>query len=464
MTANAGLTRTLAEHVASVSVARLPVEVRAMSCTVIADALACGMAGSRLAPEVVGPVAAISPVVADGPATSLLHHSRVDPVTAAFVNGSTIHSIDYDDTHMAVVSHFGASVVAAALAAGQVVGASHDDLLAAVVAGFEAGARVGRACMPQHYERWHATGSLGGLAAAAAAARALGLDGAQTEMALGLAADDTSGTRVAIAQGDISKSLHAGLAAQRGVRSALLVLAGARGPVGHLEHPYGFFWAYSDERDARRLPERLADLGARWEILEDDIKAYPCILSSHTAIEAVIQIAREHDLNPANVLGIELVQPRYSENHGMNREPATAMAARLSVPYCVTVALEDRTVGMAQFTGDRWLDPDVRDRMARVQLGVDEGLRDRYPGQAPNVTRIVTVTGDLHTREIGVAKGSHERPLAPHELRIKHDELLRVRLDDQSLAHWQSLMTASDEAGWLDRWDRLVLGSVTRHV
>lgn len=449
-TATNGLTARLAAHVASIRWDALPEEVRSAARRTAVDAFACGLAGSTIADDVLDPILALVSDQRGGPCTSLLHAEGLPATTAAFVNGSTIHTIDYDDTHMAVVSHFGASVVAAALAATESAGADGNRFLEAIVAGFEAGARVGRACMPQHYQRWHATSSLGGIAAAAAAARALGLDARATEMAIGLAADDTGGTRVCIAQGDISKSLHAGRAAEKGVRAALLVAAGANGPIGLLEHPFGFFWAYSDERDARRLPEQLADIGTRWEILENDIKAHPCILSAHTAIEAVLTLAREHEFGIHDVEQVELSQPPYSKGHGMNRDIGTVMAARLSVPWCVMVALADGEVGLEQFTEERIADPLLRNRLDSVVLSPDPDLGARFPGQAPNRARISLSDGRVVEHEVGVALGSHQRPFDDEGHRRKLRELTAVRLGPDGADMLLGAIAVTAETGELD--------------
>lgn len=445
-----GVTARLARHVASIEWSELDGDVREAAMRTVVDALACGLAGSDIAGDVIEPIRAVVAGISGGPSTSLLHPNGMPPSVAAFINGTTIHTIDYDDTHMAVVSHFGASVVAAALAATQASGGDGQRLLAAVVAGFEAGARVGRACMPQHYQRWHATSSLGGIAAAAAAARGFGLDATATEMALGLAADDTGGTRVCIAQGDISKSLHAGRAAEKGVVAASLVAAGAIGPVGILEHPYGFFWAYSDERDARRMPEHLEDAGQRWEILENDIKAHPCILSAHTAIEAVLHLSREHRFGMEDVERVELFQPPYSKGHGMNRDIRTVMAARLSVPWCVMVALADGQVGLAQFTEERIRDRRVLDALDRVVLEHDADLGGRFPGQAPNRARVTLVDGRVVEHEVGIARGSHRRPLDAQGHRVKVQELAEGRLGPDGADALESAVARAATSGALD--------------
>lgn len=448
--ATEGVTARLAAHVASIRWSFLPDGVREAARRTAADALACGLAGSLIANDVIGPIRALVADSNSGPATSLLHAHGLPAAVAAFVNGSTIHTIDYDDTHMAVVSHFGAPVVAAALAATQAGGGDGHRFLEAIVAGFEAGARVGRACMPQHYQRWHATSSLGGIAAAAAAARALDLDAEATEMAIGLAADDTGGTRVCIAQGDISKSLHAGRAAQKGVQAALLVAAGAVGPMGLLEHPYGFFWAYSDERDARRLPEHLVDMGQRWEILENDIKAHPCILSSHTAIEAVLTLARQHEFGAGDVELVELFQPPYSKGHGMNRDIRTVMAARLSVPWCVMVGLADGEVGLSQFTEERITDDRVRARLDRVVLVPDPDLTVRFSGQAPNRARVTLTDKRVVEHEVGIALGSHLRPFDDESHMRKLQELTGPRLGQEGARRLSDAILLAATDGGMD--------------
>lgn len=451
-----GVTSRLAEHVAAISWDRLPAAVRSAAVRTAADSFACGIAGSRIALDVIDPLRGLVAEYSGGSGTSMLHPHGLPAAVAAFVNGSTIHTIDYDDTHMAVVSHFGASVVAAALAATEASGGGSQRFLEAIVAGFEAGARVGRACMPQHYQRWHATSSLGGIAAAAAAARGFGLDARGTEMAIGLAADDTGGTRVCIAQGDISKSLHAGRAAEKGVRAAQLVAAGAIGPVGLLEHPFGFFWAYSDERDARRLPEQLADLGDRWEILENDIKAHPCILSSHTAIEATLSLAREHDFGIDDVEQVLLFQPGFSKGHGMNRDIRTVMAARLSVPWCVIVGLADGEVGLAQFTEDRIADRELLGRLDRVTLEPDPDLGRRFPGQAPNRVRVTLRDGRVVEHEVGVAYGSHQRPFSDADHRRKLIELTTDRLGEDGADRLLGALSAAADGDGLDALSELL--------
>jgi 2-methylcitrate dehydratase PrpD len=389
------------------------------------------VAGYSVAPEIVEPIRRYALGIGGRPeATLLVGGERLAAPVAALANATAIHSVDYDDTLMPAIAHFGAPTVASALALTQRGRASGKELIAAVVAGFEVGGKIGRAAMPSHYERWHSTASLGGLAAAGAAARGLKLDAQETDVAIGFAADDSGGTRYCIKVGDFSKSLHAGNAAWKGCQGALLAQLGVMGPTGHLEHPVGFFWSYTDERGAGRLTQEIKELGRRWEILDDDIKAHPCILASHTAIEGTMAIVSEEAVAPDNIEAITVTQPFYSDRHGQNYMPDSAMAARLSVPYCVSVAAIDGAVGLTQFETGRLDDPIVRRLMRRVTLHADRSLNERWPSIPASQVEIQTTGGEVFRREVIRPLGSHERPMSAAQHRTKVTDLLTRTFSD----------------------------------
>ena len=96
---------------------------------------------------------------------------------AALANGTAAHALDFDDMCFVSLAHPSAPLVAAALAAAELAGASGRALLDAYIVGFELEGRLGLAMNPRHYRRgWHCTSTLGTIGAAAAAARLLDLD------------------------------------------------------------------------------------------------------------------------------------------------------------------------------------------------------------------------------------------------------------------------------------------------
>ena len=443
-----GPTALLAHRSTSIRFEDLPRPVVERARQVIADALACGMAGSAIAPEIIQPMARYARTLrASGRCSVIFDGKQAAQPVAALLNATTIHTLDYDDTHLDAVAHLGAPVVPAALAAVEVRRGNGKDLIEAVVAGFEIGGRIGRAVMPDHYQRWHATSSIGGIAAAAATARAMGLGPEETEIALGFAADDAGGTRYCIKVGDFSKSLHAGSASWKGSQAALLAAAGASGPTGLLEHEVGFLWAYTDERDAPRLVrEAEAPLGDAWEMLKADLKAHPCILSSHTAIDGAQTIVREHGLTLDDIDRIVLYQRAYSKRHGLNYHPNSVMAARLSVPYCVVIGVVDGRVGIEQFGGERYFDPTILHHMEKVTVEPDLSLRERYTTSAPTRVEITTTSGKRFVEEVGYARGSHQRPLSLEEFNSKQRELLGYRMDATQIDQWMQFFGNLEQA------------------
>src|SRR3954470_24404931 len=190
-----------------------------------------------------------------------------DEVVAA---GTAGHVLDFDDTYAPGLAHLSAPTAPAALVVGASIGASLGDVLAAYAAGFEVMGALSAANHPGLRERgWHPTAVCGAVGAAVAAARLLE---ANEVFAAELALVQASGLQAAF--GGDGKSLQVGLAAAAGVRAARLAAAGARagpGVVAGFEAAYGARWTLADGRRA---------VDANW------IKAYPCCLQTHSAIEA----------------------------------------------------------------------------------------------------------------------------------------------------------------------------------
>jgi 2-methylcitrate dehydratase PrpD len=161
---------------------------------------------------------------------------RTGSVWAALCNGTAAHALDFDDTNFALMGHPSAPVLAAALAAGELALADGRAVVHAFLLGFEVETTLAEVINPAHYEHgWHATCTLGTLGAAAAAARLLGLDGAQTRHALAVAASQSSGLKENF--GTMTKPFHAGHAARSGVLSALMAREGWTASEHALEGP-----------------------------------------------------------------------------------------------------------------------------------------------------------------------------------------------------------------------------------
>ena len=430
-----GATRQLAEKAAGLSFDQLPDAVVTRARFAFLDAFACGAAGTVIAGNTLRELrdwAAEYSTPSKFRGAQLYDGSGSHPPSiAAFVNGAMGHTIDFDDTHMASITHLGASLTATTLALAQSRGASGAAVLTAMVAGYEVAGRVGRAALPGHYMRWHSTSSIGAMACAAAAGNLLGLDAEGIDIAISYAADDAGGTQYGPKVGDFTKSMHAGVAAQKGIQAATLAQASLVGPTGLLEHPRGFFWAYTDEGNAGRLDAVLAADDPEWESLEIDFKAYPAILTSHTFIEAITRLVVEHNLTADDINAIDIWHPLFSTNHGLNYAPETELAARLSLPLCAAAAAVKRGFTLDTFANNGFREPVINALAQRVSCHVDDSYNTRYPNVTASRVVVETTKGATHELEIIYPLGSHHRPMGQEQHIAKIRSLLRYAYDDQ---------------------------------
>lgn len=349
-------------------------------------------------------VAAIREVLAaygGGSAVSVFGRSEKLPATwAAIVNGTAAHVEDFDDTHLETMVHPGASVVPAALAAGELVDADAMDVLDAVCVGVEVAVRIGRGVAPAHFERgWHPSGTVGHLGAAAAAGRVLGLDVDQMRVALGLAGTQAAGLLAAL--GTMTKALHLGKAAGNGLEAALLARRGFTGPVSIVEGRRGFGEVAGPEPDYEAMIE---GLGSSWEIDDVAFKPFACGIVSHPVLEAAGAL---HERVPdAAWTQVEAsVNPMVLDVMGVT-EPGDGLESKFSVYHCVAVGLTGRPGGPESFTGELVADravAELRDLVTvvpRAELARDEAVLEG-----------VTSDGQRHRIHIEHATGSRHRPM-----------------------------------------------------
>jgi 2-methylcitrate dehydratase PrpD len=412
-------TRALAEFVACLRPEELPPEVVHQACRVVLDAVGCAVSAWAEDPEkarVAQATAALYPAIPGAAVIGAPATLRAQPAFAALANGILVNAADNDDTHKRALLHVGSVVVPAALALAEAGRLSGARMLAAIVAGYEVAVRVGMAVMPTHYRFWHSTATNGTFGGAAAAAHALGLDADGTQRALGIAGTSAGGLNTFFESGDMTKSIHPGKAAMLGVLAAQMAEAGATAPPGILEHPKGYLAAYSLEPRAEALT---AGLGTTWEILQNGFKYFPSILASHSPIQATLALVADGSIDPRRIARITVETYRTVTTHFSNKEVGGAMAARISVPYCVAAAAVDRGLGQAQFAEARVADPLIRQVLARTEVIADPGLDPLYPEKFPARVTIALEDGTSRQETVLLPKGDPGAPLSDAELEDK---------------------------------------------
>lgn len=359
------------------------------------------------------------------PEAALFGHADRAPASwAAFHNGALAHGNDYDDTHSVATVHASGVVIPTVLALAERAGASGAEAVAAAVAGYEVGLRIGMA-MPGafHARGFHPTGICGTFAAAVAASRLLRLDARGIAHAIGIALSQAAGSMEFLSDGAWTKRMHPGWAAHAGVIAALLAARGYTGPATALEGRFGLYNAYATgvRPDLARLT---AGLGSEWETLNIDFKPYPCGHISHPYMDCARTLRTRHGLTPEDIESIELRVPEGAvaivcEPLELKRRPPNPYAARFSMPYGVAAVLVLGRAEIDDFSEERIRDPRILGLTARTSYVVDHTLP--FPRHFPGWVRLRLRGGRLVEERMDASRGSREVPMSEAELRAKFE-------------------------------------------
>ena len=339
----------------------------------------------------------------DGLCTIVGSISRAGPQGAALANGTAALALDYDDVSFWMRGHPSAVVVPAVLAIAELRGLDGDEVVAALVAGYDAAAVVGLAAGVEHYVRgWHSTGTVGAVAAAAAAGRALRLDAEQMERALGLGALQASGAKAIF--GTAAKPFHGGRAAASGVLGALLSERGLSAPHDGLEAVEGLAGVLAPDFDPNRPA---AEMGGRLGVESIGFKEHPACGGTHAPIDSLRAILREADAPPDSVAEVELSVTREMLDICCIAEPRNGDEAMFSVRHAAALVLAGRSTGPSGFTDEAARSAEVVDARGRVRVTLHP---DRETGIRTEV-RVRFASG-----EIAVDDRPERTPVADNEL------------------------------------------------
>ena len=343
-----------------------------------------------------------------------------DPVLRAATAG---HVLDFDDTYLPGIAHLSATTAPAALLFGAELGRSMGDVLAAHAAGFEAMGALARASHPALYDAgFHPTAVCGGLGAAVAASRLLGLDGDREESARALALVGAAGLRSAF--GSDGKSLQVGFAAAGGVRAARLAAAGARVPLDAAG------LGFTDATGGRLAePDR-----AEPAVEMNWIKAWPCCLQTHGAIEAADRV-RERRPEQLAVT----VHPLSLQAASYGPDVRDGLQAKFSISYLTAYTLRHGTPSLASFEA---VDAEVRGQAEAIEVHTDRSLLESEARLSAGGEEIARVEAAL---------GSPQRPMDAQALSAKVRDLAGDRLDGVLADPSLPAADAAAASGLLDR-------------
>ncbi len=391
-----------------------------------------------------------------GPCRVIGTRMRVQPVQAAFANGVLAHSIDYDDVNHPMMGHPTAVLLPVVYALADAGAVSGREAITAYAAGLELAAGLGRIVNPWHYEQgWHATSSLGTLAAAATAARILGLKPVEACHALSLAASQAGGLRRNF--GSMAKPFHAGHAARCGLEAALLASRGFTASPEVLEGPMGLFSLYGNRPARARIRKVVKGLGKPFELTASGlaVKQYPCCAGSHPALDAVLQMrdweGRQGSAPDVVRVHVHPLLPRIM----IHDRPGTPLEARFSIRYCIAAALLDGRVSRSSFTLPAMRRKGIARWMGRIEIRPDLG-REGQKGEIPTRAKVLFLWNDGRKKGCVVNRplGSPDRPLPDEIAREKFRDCAGEVLPERRISRLISLFSGLEEVGDLRRITR----------
>ncbi|MCC5926045.1 MAG: MmgE/PrpD family protein [Bacteroidetes bacterium] len=336
----------------------------------------------------------------------------------AFLAAALCHITETDDLHRSSVTHPGCVVIPAALEMARHLDLTGKMALEAVVVGYEVMIRIGDALGDKHYTIFHNTATAGVFGAAAAAAYLLELNEDQWVWALGNAGTQAAGLWQFNVDATMSKHLHAGHAAQSGIRAALLAMRGFTGPEQILEGEKGFFKAMCPDARPHAVTRKLRN----WRIAETSIKPYPSCRHTHPAIDVALDLReqlRQKGHTHEDIQQIRIRTYATSQRFTDNQEPETTFAAKFSIQYCVTTSLINGFPVLSDFEGERLHQLRTNPLLKLMQVQVDEGFSERYPKEWGSAIEITLLNGYTFKAETFAAKGDPEKPVTQPELRSK---------------------------------------------
>jgi 2-methylcitrate dehydratase PrpD len=324
--------------------------------------------------------------------------------------------VEQDDVHNGSVFHPAAVVFPPAVATAQALGRSGKDLLAAAVAGYETGIRIGEFLGRSHYKIFHTTGTAGTLASAMATGRLLGLSPDQMLHALGSAGTQAAGLWEFLRDGADSKQLHTAKAAGDGLMAAWLAHDGFTGAAHILEGPQGLAAGMSTDADPARLTDRL---GTRWALLETSFKYHASCRHTHPAADALLAVIRDHQLHIRDIASVVAhVHQGAIDVLGPVVNPATVHQSKFSMGTVLAVIAKHGHAGLQEFD-NALSDPDVADFRQRVSMKLDPEVDAAYPARWIGKVTVVTRRGQTLEGRVDIPKGDPDNTLSRDEIEDK---------------------------------------------
>ena len=345
---------------------------------------------------------------------------KLPVASAAQVNAVMSDAAASDDSDLRNIVHAGTPLVSTSLAIAERTGASGQDILAAIVLGYETSGRIGEAITPAFQTRGFHGCLVAIFGGTVAAARLLKLDEAQMAQAIALSATSIGGLRAA-ADTSESREYHAGSATMLGIQATLAAEKGYISEESIFETQRGFFATYGDT-DGASVTQ---GLGGAWDIITDmAIKLVPGGHPSHSLAEAAANAARDGQVSPDEVETITLSRPGVTALTGPIH-PAGLIDMAHSPAYFLAAGVADHEFSWAHATDAKITDPVIHQLIDKVRVGAPPTQQVEEYKQGATVT-IQTKDGRTFSSTVFAPKGAGSLGIDWADVDAKYRSLVPV--------------------------------------
>lgn len=357
-------------------------------------------------------------------ATVIGFGEKIPAVNATLVNSLMIRALDFNDIYWKEDPSHPSDIIPAALAVGEMVDASMEDIITAIVLAYEFEQRLCLFAKPGVRERkWHHA-TLTQFVSPIVAGKLLGLTEDQMVNAIGINGchNHTIGCPTA-GKLTMMKNTVDPMAVQAGVFAALMAQKGYSGTEAVFEGKEGFMDCFGEGWDEHAL---VGDLGKDFKIIECSMKAFPTEALSHTHLTATLKVIIGNDIDYKDIEEVTVTTIARAcdilfDPH--KYRPESRETADHSLPYCLAAAIVDRHITTNSFTDEKIADPAIREVIDKIKGEASEEFEKLFPAKQPSRVVIKTKDGNTYEEYLEYPKGDPREPMTMDDLTVKFNSL-----------------------------------------
>jgi len=349
---------------------------------------------------------------------------KIPAVNATLVNSLMIRALDFNDIYWKEDPSHPSDLIPAALAIGELVGASMKEVIVAIVLAYEFEQRLCEFATPGVRERkWHHA-TLTQFVSPIVAGRMLGLDINQMVHAIGIngSHNHTIGCPTA-GQLTMMKNTVDPMAVQSGVFAALMAQQGYSGTEQVFEGKEGLMDVFGPDWALDKLT---GGLGDKYKILECGMKAFPTEALTHTHLSTTLKVVKDNNISYDQIEEVTLTTIARACDilfDPQKYRPKSRETADHSLPYCVACCLVDHEITTQSFSDEKLKDERIWKVIDKIKGEASERFEKMFPAKQPSKAVVRTKDGKEYSEYLEYPKGDPREPMTMEDLQSKFNGL-----------------------------------------